>query len=374
MSSDVTLLAVGDVAVKRDDPASIFRGCRGALTAGNIVFGQLETTVSERGSRVPHAKLAMRAPPGMAETVSKANFDVMSFAGNHCLDWGYDAFDDTMDLLTKAGVKLCGAGQDIVEARRPALFEVRGTRFAFLAYSSILPDGYWAEASRPGCAPLRIHTIYEQIEHDQPGTPARIRTEPYAEDFAALLNDVAAAKEQADIVAVSLHWGIHMVRAELAEYQRIVAHAAIAEGADVIIGHHPHLLKGIEFHRGAPIFYSLGNFAIEQPHIWDPKITKSDSFRQLVNLNPKWDMNHVYMLPEETRRTGIAKFIIRDGKIAETRLLPAYIADDSAPIVQRANDSHFSAARDYIEEINTAAGLATTVSVVGDELILTPAA
>ena len=107
MSSDVTLLAVGDVAVKRDDPASISRGCRDALTAGNIVFGQLETTVSERGSRVPHAKLAMRAPPGMVEAVSKVKIDAMSFAGNHCLDWGYDAFDDTMDLFTKAGVKLC---------------------------------------------------------------------------------------------------------------------------------------------------------------------------------------------------------------------------------------------------------------------------
>ncbi len=374
MASEIVLVAVGDVGIRRDDPESIFRGSRDALGQASVAFGQLETTVSDRGSRMPHAKLAMRAPPAMARAAATAGFDVMSFAGNHCLDWGYDAFDDTLRHASDAGIRLCGAGQNIVEARRPALFDADGTKIAFLAYSSILPEGYWAESARPGCAPLRAHTTYEQIELDQPGTPPRILTHPHSGDFDALMEDIAAAKRNADVVVVSFHWGIHMVKAELADYQRVVAHAAIEQGADAIVGHHPHILKGVEFHRGAPIFYSLGNFAIEQPHVWDPKITQTDSFRQLVSLNPQWDMNSVHMLPEETRRTGIAKLIIRNGRIAETRFIPAYIADNSAPIVVKARDPKFAVVRDYLAEINMAAGLPTAISIDGDELLLAPAA
>jgi poly-gamma-glutamate capsule biosynthesis protein CapA/YwtB (metallophosphatase superfamily) len=369
----LTILAVGDVGIMRDNPATMFRGCREALSAGTVTFGQLETTVSDRGSQVPHANLAMRAPASMARAVAEAGFDVMSFAGNHCLDWGYDAFHDTLRHLSEAGIRLCGAGPNIEAARQPSIIETEGLKIAFLAYSSILPQGYWADRSRAGCAPLRVHTVYEQIEHDQPGTPPRIRTFAHSHDLKALLNDVARAKAETDLVIVSFHWGLHMVRADLAEYQRDVARAVIEAGADAIVGHHPHLLKGIEFFRGAPIFYSLGNFAIEQPHIWDPEITKTDSFRHLVSLNPAWDAAKTYRLPEETRRTGIAKLVIHSGKIAETRFLPAYIADDSAPIILSQNDAAFGATASYLNEINGAASLKTAVSIDGDELMLQPA-
>ena len=109
-------------------------------------------------------------------------------------------------------------------------------------------------------------TVYEPAEPDQPGTPAGIRTFAHRADLDALLDSIRSARRRADVVLLSLHWGLHMVRATLADYQIEVAHAAIDAGADAILGHHPHLLKGVGFHRGRPIFYSLGNFAIEQPH------------------------------------------------------------------------------------------------------------
>ena len=84
----VILSAVGDVAACRADPAGIFRGCEAALRNGDLLFGQLETTITDRGAKAPNARLAMRCPPVMADVAARAGFDVMCFAGYHCLDCG----------------------------------------------------------------------------------------------------------------------------------------------------------------------------------------------------------------------------------------------------------------------------------------------
>jgi poly-gamma-glutamate capsule biosynthesis protein CapA/YwtB (metallophosphatase superfamily) len=369
---DFAILAVGDVAAKRDDLASMFAPLAGALNRAPVVFGQLETTVSDRGAIVPNAKLAMRAPSALAPVLAGAGFTMMSFAGNHCLDWGYDAFDDTRRHMADAGVPLAGAGSSLAEARAPVIQHHDGVRIAMIAVSSILPEGYAARSDKPGCAPLRAHTFYEQVEHDQPGTPARIRSHADRDDLAALLASIRAARAMSDIVLVSLHWGIHMVRGTLAEYQVEVAHAAIEAGADAILGHHPHLMKGIEFHHGKPIFYSLGNFAIEQPHVWDPAIVETASFRHLVSLNPSWTMDATYMLPAETRITGIVRLVVRDGTVAEVRFQPCWIGDDSAPMPLAASDPLFERVRGYLFDVTTAEGLATSIAVDGDELLLAP--
>jgi poly-gamma-glutamate synthesis protein (capsule biosynthesis protein) len=359
MTDPVTVLAAGDVGAKRRDLDSMFVGCRAALQAADLAFGQLETTISDRGAIVPNARLAMRAPAAMAAAAKRAGFDVMSFAGNHCLDWGYEAFDDTLRHATDAELLLCGAGGDIAAARRPALFDVGGMRVAILAASSILPEGYAAGENKAGCAPLRAHNVYEQIEHDQPGTPARIRTYPNREDLAAICGSIERAAAEADIVLLSVHWGLHMTEAVLADYQRIAAHAAIDAGAHAVLGHHPHILKGVEIYRGRPIFYSLGNFAIEQPHVWDPAIVETASFRHLVSLNPDWDLNRGYMLPEDTRLTGLARLVVRDGRVEEIGFLPAYIEDDGAPRMLLADDPAFDRVRAYLERVSRTAGFAT---------------
>src|SRR5690606_38638966 len=245
----ITLLAVGDIGARRDDLASIFSGTRAALAGGDVLFGQLETTLTDRGAMSPNARLAMRTDPAFARTLADIGFDAMSFAGNHCLDWGYEGFADTLDACSAAGVRLCGAGETLAASRRPAIVEAGGQRIAFLAYNSILPEGYAAQPHRPGCAPLRAHTVYQQIEPDQPGTGARALSFCDPADLEALLADIRSARQIADCVIVSMHWGIHMTEAVLADYQRQAAHAAIDAGAAAIIGHHAHILKGVEFHR-----------------------------------------------------------------------------------------------------------------------------
>ncbi len=350
----------------------MFHGCRATLQQADLCFAQLETTISERGSAVPNAKLAMRASPAMAPAVRAAGVDVMSFAGNHCLDFGHEAFADTLKHAARSGLAVCGAGENLEAARRPVLMQVAGRRVAVLAASSILPAGYAAEADKAGCAPMRAHTVYEQIELDQPGTPARIRTFADGDDLKALTDGIRAARDQADIVLVSLHWGIHMIPTMIADYQIEVGHRAIDAGADAILGHHPHILKGIEFFRGRPIFYSLGNFAIEQPHIWDPTIADSASFKHLVSLNPSWNLQSTYMLPAITRLSGIAKMMVDDQNHWQVRFVPAWIGDDSAPLVLAADDPRFAEVAAFIASSSSAAGFDTKITIDGDELLLQP--
>jgi len=368
--SRFAILATGDVGAKRTNLDSMFASVRGCLRREPIVFGQLETVVSDRGAIVPNSKLAMRAPAALAPALRETGFTLMSFAGNHCLDWGYEAFGDTLVHMAEAGVALAGAGANREAAYRPVVQEAQGTRVALVAASSILPDGYAATADRPGCAPMRAHTFYEQIEHDQPGTPARIRSHSDRNDLNSLLEAIRAARAEADVVLVSLHWGIHMVRGTLAEYQVEIAHAAIEAGADAILGHHPHLMKGVGFHRGKPIFYSLGNFAIEQPHVWDPAITRTESFRHLVSLNPSWSMEASYMLPEETRITGVARLLVEDRAVTGVEFLPAWIGDDAAPRMLEADTPEFARVVAYLREVTEAEGLATRIEVVGDRVVL----
>jgi poly-gamma-glutamate synthesis protein (capsule biosynthesis protein) len=358
----IRVLGIGDVGVRRADLDSIFAGCREALAGGDLVFAQLETTVTDRGARSPNARLAMRSPPAMAAAVRAAGIDVMSFAGNHCLDFGYEGFADTLRHVGAAGIALCGAGANLAAARRPAFLEHGGIRVAFLGYCSILPEGYAATVDRPGCAPMRAHTRFEAIEHDQPGTPARTYSFPHRNDLTALCDDIAVARGQADIVVLSLHWGLHMVPAVIADYQRDVAHAAIDAGAHAVFGHHPHILKGIEFYRGAPILYSLGNFAIEQPHVFDPAITATDSYRHLVSLNPHWRPDRTYMLPEDTRMTGIARLACSKRGVEAVEFVPAWIGDDSAPVVLSPADPRFDRIGDYLRDISASERLPVTIA------------
>jgi poly-gamma-glutamate synthesis protein (capsule biosynthesis protein) len=312
----------------------------------------------------------MRTPPETAHALRDAGFDVMSFAGNHCMDWGAQGLEDTLEAASEAGVALCGAGGDIEAARAPVFATCGDVRVAFLGFSSILPDGYWAEKHRPGCAPMRAHTHYEMIEPDQPGTLPRIHTHPHAGDLAALKSAVADAKARADIVAVSLHWGVHMVPVVIADYQHAIAHAAIEAGADLILGHHAHILKGVGFHCGAPIFYSLGNFAIEQPQAFDPGIRDTASFRHLMSLNPTADPNALYVLPPDTRMTLIVKIDIEKRRIARTRFIPAWIGDDSTPTPLHRWDHRFRRVANYIRRVSEEAGLALRVEADGDEVLL----
>lgn len=354
------LLAVGDLAMDRDDYDESFTATADMLRAADISFGQLETSFASEGVRAPQARHAVLARPDGADALARAGFDVISLAGNHVLDWGNNAFFETKAHLERAGITPVGAGENIIAARKPASFTLKdGSRVAILAYSSILPQSYWADERRPGCAPMRAFTHYEQIEHDQPGTPPRIRSWPHAEDLAALEADIRAAKQNHDVVVVSLHWGIHFVRASIAEYQPIIARAAVAAGADAILGGHAHILKGVEMIGNAPVFYSLCNFACDLR--MDEAHAKSKSFNEIRVLAEEWepDFDSLYNFPKASRLAIAARLEIADGRIVRSGFVPLHIGRDAIPRPQTPGSEHYGAVIDYLSAVTREAGFAT---------------
>jgi poly-gamma-glutamate capsule biosynthesis protein CapA/YwtB (metallophosphatase superfamily) len=367
-SLPAVILAVGDVAPDRENPAECFDLVRDELNAVDLAFCQLETCLTEQGVRLPQARHAVRGSPLIAAALREANFGVVSFASNHCMDWGAPALLDTIAHLSTQNVAVVGAGANIEIARRPAIRTLGGSRVAFLAYCSILPMAYWAERNRPGCAPMRAWTHYEQIEPDQPGTPCRIHTYAHHEDLQEMRADIEAARKSADVVIVSMHWGIHFVPAVIADYQREVAHAAVDAGADLILGHHAHILKGFEVYRGRGVFYSIGNFAVDLRI--DDAHAKSQSFREIQSLNPNWvvDLEGLYNFPEDSKKTVMVRITVQDGKIKNVGLIPACINRNAQPQVVRPEDPRFGEIASYLDEINEVAELNGKTRIEGREL------
>lgn len=365
--SDIVLYAVGDIAPDRPDPSTLFEHVAPLFRAGDIAFCQLEAVLSERGTPLPQARLVCRSNPAVARALKDAGFDVVSFASNHCMDLGREAFFDTLDVLGREQLAVVGVGANIAAARCPAVLERAGTRVALLAYNTILPQNYWADTDRPGCAPLRAFTIYEQIEHDQPGTPCRIQTFPHRGDLAAMVDDVRRAKAQADIVVVSMHFGIHFVPAVLADYQRDMAHAAIDAGADLVLGTHAHILKGIEVYRGKAIFYSLCNFALD---LRAPReLLERPGHQEISRLNPDWKPDPEYpsyFMPPDSRKTIVVKCLIADGAVQTVGYLPTMINRQSQPEVLAAADPRFAQVNAYVEAITRSQGFDTSFKVHGD--------
>ena len=147
--------AVGDVGPNRAHPHSIFRHVKPLLSSGDIVFGNLEMPISDRGTPPPQTGRPLRTVPNTVQSFVDTGFHVMSFANNHTMDFGREASFDTLDHVGGAGIAVVGAGRNLAEARQFKILDRGGTRIAFLAYNSILPAGYWAEENRPGCARAR---------------------------------------------------------------------------------------------------------------------------------------------------------------------------------------------------------------------------
>ena len=203
------------------------------LKQAQIVFGNLEGPLTDDGAP-ERKKYVFRSPPDkVAPALARAGFNIVSLANNHSLDYGPRGLEDTRAALAKAGIQTVGAGRNEAEARAPVYRKADGATVAFLAYSLVFPEKFWAGPDTPGTA----------FGHER-----------------FVRADVAAARRKADVVVVSFHWG-QEGKTELRDYQALLAHAAIDSGATVVLGHHPHVLQGVERYRDGVIIYSLGNFA-----------------------------------------------------------------------------------------------------------------
>ena len=239
-AEEIVINAVGDIMlagrwspqIKKTGYDQPFRATAPVLAAGDITIANLESPIAGSGTEFVEKKFRFMAEPAIAKAIRNAGINLVTLANNHIMDFGPEALFETRTHLKTAGIDWIGAGANLSEARRPQIYTVKGKRIAFLGYSLTLPTEFFAGKSSPGTAPGFARVMVE---------------------------DITQAKSQADFVIVSIHWGTEG-KNFVQPYQRTLAHKAVDAGADVILGHHPHVLRGIERYNKGLIFYSLGNF------------------------------------------------------------------------------------------------------------------
>ena len=359
----VVLMGCGDVGPIHEPMSAYSSLAQPVLAAADLRFAQVERVYSVRGARHPQGGAHSRLEPHMASVFTDCGFDVVSLASNHAMDWGADALLDTVELLRGKGIEVVGAGRDLEAARRPAIIERNGVQVAFLAYCSILKEGWAAGPRTAGVAPLRVHTSYEPFD-DQPGVPPRVVTVPDEQDLAAMLEDVAAAKRLAHCVVLSLHWGVHFIPRTIAEYQVIVATAAFNAGADLILGHHAHVPKAIGVYGGKVCFFSLSNFIMSSTAKTPKKAVEFENQYGVV-LDP--DYPHL-AYGADAKRSLIAKAVLTQEGAKRVSFLPVLIDRELRPEVLRAGDPRFDDALRYMEWASK--GYEHVFRVAGDEIVI----
>lgn len=193
-----------------------------------------EFPFSLQGEAMADKQFTFRADPKYVKIFQDLGADIVTVANNHALDFGRDAFCDTLDTLKQADITCIGGGCNIAEASAPAVRTVGGQTFAVFGATRVSPSYDWyATDSQAG-----LFQTYD---------PAKLNAA------------IAEADQTYDHVIVFVHWGVE--RAEIPEdYQRQLAKGYIDAGADLIVGCHPHVLQGFEYYNGVPIVYSLGNY------------------------------------------------------------------------------------------------------------------
>jgi poly-gamma-glutamate capsule biosynthesis protein CapA/YwtB (metallophosphatase superfamily) len=237
-----TLCAVGDVNLGGDvSPILAANGFAYPWSAvGEIMrsttltFANLECSLSHTGSPVPGKTFTFGGDPAAIPSMrDDGGVDVVSQANNHARDYGPQSLVDCLTDLDSNGMKHCGAGADYTSAHTPAYLYANGLRIAFLAYDDIGYAGWYAGDGYPGVCD--------------------------AMETGGIVADITAAEGEADLVVVSFHWGTER-KTTPDERQRDLGHLAVDCGADLVLGHHPHVVQGFEFYNGGLIANSLGNF------------------------------------------------------------------------------------------------------------------
>jgi len=209
-----------------------FQAIQPMLKNADVRFCNLENPIGTADSTFRTEKTYTFAlAPKYRDALTDAHFDIVNLANNHILDFGTHLADSTMYYLNALGIRTVGYGQNSMAAAGPVIFSKDDLAVGFLGYSMTFPREFWATDSSAGTAYPDTHNFIDQIKS---------------------LND------QVDFTVVSFHWGAENSDSTKA-YQQVFAHRAIDAGADLIIGHHPHVWQGLETYKNRLIAYSLGN-------------------------------------------------------------------------------------------------------------------
>ena len=365
----LTMMAVGDVILEQPDAELLLTLAAPVLRTGDVVVGHGEVPLKGVSTFTSDAN-SPGALPNNLRAFPSAGFNVVTMGCNHIWDQGVPGIEDTITGLRKYGIATVGSGMNIDEARKPAVIEREGTRFGFLSYNCAGPKGSWASMVKPGCAYVSIITHYEKTERTGDFT-SEVYTWAEPRSLEAMADDIKKVRPLCDVLVVSLHKGIMLVRAKLAMYEKEVSHAAIDAGADLVLGHHPSILRGIELYKGKPIFHGLGNFVFGI----GPISEKEAKARKLAGLPPHPSRSQTYSsealktINAERRQTIIAKCTIEGRKISRVGYLPCLRNEQEQQEILK-NDGRGKQVFDYMDQITREAGLNARYEWEGDEVVV----
>jgi poly-gamma-glutamate capsule biosynthesis protein CapA/YwtB (metallophosphatase superfamily) len=213
----------------------LFSKVKEQLQSYDFLFANLEGPISNKGQDIG-GLYSFRIEPLVIPILRGVGFDIFSLANNHTYNWGNLALTDTMKLLSSAGIEYIGAGFTGQEAYEGKVLNIKGINISFLAFSEFGAGGIMSSSTNPGLAVISEEDI---------------------------IKSVSQAKNNSDLVVVSYHFGEEYVNVPN-NYQRKYAELAIDYGADLIIGHHAHVIQTLEQYKNVYIIYSLGNFIFDQ--------------------------------------------------------------------------------------------------------------
>ncbi len=352
---DVLILLAGDLVLDADGPDHWLSGIARAVQSADVAIGHLEVPHTRRGAELSGDVPAAAAAPEHLDALARCGFDALSLAGNHIADWGPEGIEDTIERLEQLRIAHTGAGATLNDARRPLRLECRGKRITLLSYNCVGPEAAWATAERAGCNYLRIATADGSAV-----APAAPLTDATDDALRQLADDIGAERSSADVVIVALHKGIVHTPAVLAPYERPLAAAALDAGADIVVGHHAHLLRGIEVGRcGRPVFHGLGNacvvthaLAVGQSH--PARAAWAERRRKLFGFEPDPRYTLAPFHPEAVH--GVLGVVIaRANGSLSTGVVPLYVEPPGRPVC--VTDERADAVIAYLERIASEARL-----------------
>ena len=280
----VKLIAVGDISLRTRNDSHPFEKVKVVFKDKDILFGNLETVLSNRG-KVAEKAVVLYSSPDKVRWLKDAGFDILNIANNHIMDLGVEGFNETLNVLNQNNLNFIGCSNHKFN-QSYVIITVNNTKIGFLAY-------YEGGFNKP-----QNGALINGMNKDE------------------IIEDIRNLKSQCDVIVLSLHWGIENVFYPSPK-QVDLAHKLIDSGATIILGHHPHVIHGIERYKNGLIAYSLGNFQFDPSISYSPtnqsfilsiELTKS-GLENYDIIPVKIDDNFVPYVPTEEEQEEIRRFI-----------------------------------------------------------------
>jgi poly-gamma-glutamate capsule biosynthesis protein CapA/YwtB (metallophosphatase superfamily) len=366
-----SIALLGDLILGEPDPDFFFAKARATLQARDLVIGHVEVPHTRRGRELSFDVPAETYEPERLLALGRAGVHVATLAGNHIYDFGAEGIADTREGLAAASVESCGAGANLEEALQPAVVDRAGLRVGVLSWNCVGPRDAWAGTDKPGCAYVRVLGA-DGAENPGPAAAALIDAVADGDSIVAMQRSIERLAREVKWVVVALHKGIVHMPALLAGYERPLARAAIEAGASIVVGHHSHILRGIELVAGRPVFHGLGNFvtvtrALNLDEAHPVRRAWAKRRRELFGFEP--DPQYVnYPFHPEAKHALIADCRVDAGGNVSAGFVPCWIEASGQPQVL-GRDARGQAVVDYVADISRRAGFQTEFAWHGDRVI-----